>query len=430
MDRLGGPPSDPAVGLWDAPAPGLLEPLLGAAEQVVAKCTAELAQAPPPQRAARLHYEIAQAHEGVLGDFATASDHYAKALEETADHVPSIRGARRVLTQLGRFLEALPLFEAELRVTPDSTARALLQHQKGRFLQEFLGDDEGARNAHADALELDPTNPTILKAVERAAEAARDWRYLAEIYRRAADAVKQDPHHRAALIFKRAQLLENELADPGAAELYALALELDPEAVGVREALVRICGERRDWNELVRVLGQSAERSQDPAERALTLYRLGRVHSDRLGNQQQAVTALAEAMACAPTEPLVLDDLARLYAEVGDHEALAQTLRKLVDTSVEVSDRVALLHTLGDVYDKGLHKEARGHPLLSRGPGAGSHTHPGAAGVGQAARQTGRLAGAGRHAPGGVGGGRELHSQSRRPRPRRGDLRDPVGTGR
>jgi tetratricopeptide (TPR) repeat protein len=340
-----------------APAPGL-GPLQEAAEAIVAKCEAELAQDPPPQRTARLHYEMAQAFEGVLADFPAASNHYQLAFAEAPDHVPTIRGARRMLIELGRFADALPFYDAELRVTADPGVRALLQYQRGRFLEEALGDDGGARAAYADALELDPTNPTILKAVERCDRGAREWRSLAEVFERAADAVKEDPRHRAALVVKRAQLLENELADPlAAAELYALALQLDRGAAGALEALVRLSADQRDWNQLIVLLGRVAERSDDARDRAMVLYRMGRLLADRLGDGQQAISALAAAIACAPGEPLVLEELTRLYGEAGDHEALAATLREMVEVSAEVGDRMALLHSLGEVYERRLDRE-------------------------------------------------------------------------
>jgi hypothetical protein len=265
----------------------MLESLRGAAEEVVAKCTAELALVPSSQRTARLHYQIAQACEGVLGDFVAAEHHYQRALAEAPDHVPTIRGARRAVIQLGRFAEALPLFDAELRVTADPKAKALLLYQKGRFLEETLGRARRRAPPTGDALELDLANPTVLKAVERCDRAAGQWRSLARIYERAADAVKGDASHRAALLVKRAQLLETALDDPAAAaEVYALALQLEAGVEEALEALVRICAGRRDWTALIALLARSADRSDDARERTLALYRMARLTSIGWGNRR------------------------------------------------------------------------------------------------------------------------------------------------
>src|SRR5215471_15062689 len=113
----------------------------GSAAAVIATCEAELARAPSPDRAARLQHEIARTHEAVLGDKAAALRHYEAALEHAPDHLASIRGARRVLMELKRFADALPFWDAELRVVADPKQRAALQYQKGRFLSETLGDE-------------------------------------------------------------------------------------------------------------------------------------------------------------------------------------------------------------------------------------------------------------------------------------------------
>src|SRR5215831_4897465 len=148
------------------------------AAAVIATCEAELTRSPSPDRAARLHHEIARTHEVVLSDKAEALRHYEAALEQAPDHLASIRGARRILLELGRFAEALPFWDAELRVVADPKQRAALQYQKGRYLTETLGDEAGARSAYAEALKLDPTNATILKALKRCHQAAHEHRPL------------------------------------------------------------------------------------------------------------------------------------------------------------------------------------------------------------------------------------------------------------
>jgi tetratricopeptide (TPR) repeat protein len=324
----------------------------GSAVAVIATCEAELARAPSPDRAARLHHEIARTHEFVLSDKPTALRHYQAALEHAPDHLASLRGARRVLLESSRFAEALPYWDAELRVVADPKQRAALQYHKGRYLTETLGDEAGARSAYVEALKLDPTNSTILKALQRSHQAAQEHQPLVQAYERAADAAMGDAQLRAALMVRRAQILANKLEEPSAAaEAYLGALQIDPDATGAREALEPIATSRHDWSVVIALLGETAERSQDAIDQALALYRSARVHADRLGNRHEATTALDGAIARAPGAVLILDELVRLHAEAGESEALAETLRSLVEVTTQTPDRVALLHTLGRVYE-------------------------------------------------------------------------------
>ena len=89
----------------------------------------------------------------------------------------------------------------------------------------------------------------------------------------------------------------------------------------------------------------------DAVDQALALYRAARVHADRLGNRHEATAALEGAIARTPGDVLVLEELVRLHQEAGRSEALAQALRSLVDVTTQTADRVALLHTLGRVYE-------------------------------------------------------------------------------
>jgi tetratricopeptide (TPR) repeat protein len=324
----------------------------GSAAAVIATCEAELTRAPSPDRAARLHHEIARTQEVVLGDKAAALRHYQAALEHAPDHLASIRGARRVLLTLKRFADALPLWDAELRVVADPKQRAALQYHKGRFLTETLGDEAGARAAYAEAQKLDPTNATVLKALERCHQAAQEHRSLVQAYERAADAVAGDAQLRAALMVRRAQVLANNLDEAdAAAETYLGALQIDPDTTGAQEALEVIATSRHDWTLVIALLADAAARGGDAVDQALALYRSARVHSDRLGNRPEATAALQGAIARAPGEVLVLEELVRLHQEAGASDALAETLRALVEVTTQTPDRVALLHTLGRVYD-------------------------------------------------------------------------------
>jgi len=343
-----------------APRPASLPPreegeLEAAAKDVIAACEAALARKPDHLRAARLHYEIAQANEEVLGDLDAAARHYIQAHALGADHLPSIRGARRTLLRLGRHRDALPMFGAELNVTRNPRRRARIHYLRGRVYEESLADRPQARMAYGKALELDPNNPTLLAAVERLVRDARDWRYLAQLFERAANAVADDDRMRAALIARRARLHDTRLDDRGtAAELYESALKVDAETPGAVDALIRIYSERRDWDRLLAALRRAEDHTESDFDRAQTLYRMARIQWERLGNRGDAIDTLTRARVLAPDDPFVLDDLARLYRDAGDAKALTGVLRDLIRISDEAEERVALSHTLGQVFEQDL----------------------------------------------------------------------------
>ncbi|HMJ11218.1 MAG TPA: hypothetical protein VK524_07405, partial [Polyangiaceae bacterium] len=89
------------------------------AVEFVRTCETELARRPAPPRAGRLHYEIARLFESVLGDRAQAATHYQKAQQLCPEHLPTLQGTRRALLEQKNFAGALPLFDAEAKLTAD-----------------------------------------------------------------------------------------------------------------------------------------------------------------------------------------------------------------------------------------------------------------------------------------------------------------------
>jgi len=136
----------------------------GVARALVRACEEELREGPEPRRSARLHFEAARLLEVPLWDFGAAVEHYEASRKLWPDHVPTLRGLRRVQTALGRYSSIPPLIDAEIRTTRDPERRGLLFYEKGCLLRDYLEDHRGARAAFAAAIELDPSNLSLLKA--------------------------------------------------------------------------------------------------------------------------------------------------------------------------------------------------------------------------------------------------------------------------
>ncbi len=334
------------------------EPAHAEALALVRACEAELAAGASPARAARLHHEIARLSEWPLGDLRRASAHYQEALARAPEHLPSIRGARRVLLARDSLEPALELFDAEARLTADPRRRAALLLARGRLLEDRLGRLGEARNAYAAGLELDRGDPSLLKALAQCDHASRAWASLTRTLERTANAVSADPRHRAALLAERAALAESRLGDAETAiALLGTALDLDPNAPGSLPALERLLHAERRWRELIDVLGQEAARTDDPARRAFALYRAGRLHAERLGNRDEAIAALERAAEATPDDPLILEELARLYEAAERWGPLVAVLTRIAHATDVRAERVARLHRLGTLCEDRLHAE-------------------------------------------------------------------------
>jgi tetratricopeptide (TPR) repeat protein len=127
----------------------------------------ELVGSPTAQRSGRLHFECGRLYESPIGDLTKAAEHYQKAQQQLPHHVPSVQGARRVLIAQKAFAAALPLFDAEIRMTNDPRRKALILYEKGGVLEDLMGQKSQAREAFEAGLELDKGEATLLKVVQR-----------------------------------------------------------------------------------------------------------------------------------------------------------------------------------------------------------------------------------------------------------------------
>lgn len=319
------------------------------------ECSRELEKTTDVRRGARLHFEMARILETTLRDTRRALQHYQASLEHSADYIPAIRGARRLLVGARMFTEALELFDAEARITRQPKDKATLFLLKGRLLEDVLGNRDGAEDAYQTARALDRSHAAILAAAEQRSYAKERWldvdRNLAEL----ANAAVSDDRHRAALIIRRAQLLESRQQQPEqAAELYETALQLDSTAGIAVQALKRLYYSQHRWRDLIRTLEAEASLATDPALEASSLYRAARVQAEYLGNRDEAIRVLERARELRPQDPLILGELARHYEAAQRPQALAETLEALTEATEDAAEKITFTQRIARLYEEEL----------------------------------------------------------------------------
>jgi len=310
-------------------------------------CLAELAYKPDAARAARLHFELARAAD----DPTIALKHYKQALESAPDHLPSIRGARVFLLDKQTMKAAVVNFEAEMRLAPTAKDKAMVLYAKGSALADIAAEHQAARECFAEAVRLDPDNPTLLKALEHAELKAKDWGKLAEVLEHEANAVDEHPAHRAALLVSRSRVLERRLNKTADATAHLeVALALDPQTPIALQTLKSLCFAQGRWRELIGLLESEAALSTDPAGQTLAWWSISRIHSERLGSREEAIAALRRAVEITPKDSVLLGELARLYEQDGDRAGLAAILEQLSHAIARPEERVSVLVRLAELH--------------------------------------------------------------------------------
>ena len=211
------------------------------------------ALAPGPARAAWLAVAAAlQRHR--LGALEHAVSSLERALGDAPDDVALLGTASEDHLGAGRWPRAMALLDHQARLTTDAAWAAALNGLSGHIAEHHCGDDEAAGVRFARVLEVRPTDPTALKALERIASRTGDSSAQAALAI-AAVGRAADPAERAALAMRAAELGETALRDPaGAVDLARRALEAVPGYAPAVHLLERLYPALERWDEMLGVI--------------------------------------------------------------------------------------------------------------------------------------------------------------------------------
>ncbi len=303
-------------------------------------CKSALKNARGKERQGQLHFELGTIL-AQLGDEPKAATHFAQAAQLFPEHVPALRQARRRVT--GN--HAISLLDAELRVTSDKHARALLVLDKGALLEKAR-NPKLALEVYREANALVPNDATVIRAIERLVREGGDFRALAETYEQLAS-ITTEPTLRATLIAERARIVEFQQGDPAAAaELYEAALQLRPDAAGSLAAIKRLAVEQGRDRALISAL-EIESRAPDLLTQLGAFQRIAELQQ-KLGNE----TAAIEALSRAPTaNQALLRSLANLYHSTNQIDREAEILARIVDASPSTSEKIATSLRLARLHE-------------------------------------------------------------------------------
>jgi tetratricopeptide (TPR) repeat protein len=323
-----------------------------------------------PHGAALLFHEVGLLWEEPLKNPRNAAVAFQSAYKLAPKYLVNIRAARRLFADVGNWQMVVQLLDAELAATEDTRLQAALLFEKGLILHERLSREEESAACLRQCLERRPTDVVILTQLESVYAARNDAPALVEVYRLLSYAVQQ-PSLRAHYLTAAGLLLEERLKQrDAAAHLFREAFALDRADLQLLAAMKRLAEREGRTDELLDVL--AAEASALGPQAAPAYLQLAKV-CERAGRKEEALAALLDARRVAPSEPLVLSELAGIYEAQGRYEELADVLLARVGSLNDESELVATNLRLAALYEETLKREAdaaaRYQAIVARIPG-------------------------------------------------------------
>ncbi|HVZ74324.1 MAG TPA: tetratricopeptide repeat protein [Polyangia bacterium] len=291
-----------------------------------------------------------------VNDRATAEARYARALEIDAGHVPSLVALAALYRAGGEHIRAAKLMrEAEAR-TQNRLEKARLLYELGVVYEDELDDDAQATEALARALDVDPEHVGAAERLAALYERAERWAPLEpvlDLLVRKAPTAAPDSDEAAALAHLHARLGEaaRRLGNlDKAVRAFEAALALAPGAFDVLRAFGEVREVRKEWSDAADLFARALASAPElaPATGAALLARLGaaRAHA---GDRAAALASYAEALEIEPKNRAVVEAVAALHAEAGDHAALRADKRALIALAPDDEARATLLDEIGDL---------------------------------------------------------------------------------
>ncbi len=280
------------------------------------------------RRTTLLH--LARVQESALIDQEAAIASYLQALEIDPRDADALEALDRLYTELNRPEELVDVLRRRIEVTLDGDEITNMQLRRGQVLAESLGDTEGALECYQKVLENDTRNRTALEAEERIYFQREDWRSLFSVYEKLVDVATGDDEL-SEIYARMARIASDGLQnDDHAVDFWSRVLDIRGDDPLALSELGQLYARRGAWEELIDVLERQANQS-GPDERIGLLKQVGRVWSEKLGRERNALDAWLRAIELDPNDQETLKALAALYRNAQSWEELSQTLRRIID---------------------------------------------------------------------------------------------------
>lgn len=345
-----------------------------AAGEALARLDAEARALGPTAPAAPLHYAMGRIYGEELGDLRSAAVCHQNAFLLDPEHRLNLEAARRLFARAGQQEKALALHRREEALLADAAPRAESMRAQALLLQS-LGRDGEAKQRLREALALSPEHPALLRASVEAARRAGDRAEAARLLLRSASATR-DPVYKAQLLRRAVLLIEELLAEPepsveaGATELASLHEEATRklfqadgnDQVGFHGMLVR-ARSSNDWEAVLRLCRQRAERTGSAADRAL----VAAIAAYRLARISEGLAAVNAALENHRRDPALLALRSEL-AEQQKSSDLAELLRQRAEGAIEPSERAHLKSRAALLLEDALEREQLLSEALAENP--------------------------------------------------------------
>jgi golgin subfamily B member 1 len=281
------------------------------------------------QRATLLR--LARVYEFELGDAGNAVGTHLRVLDVAQNDAEALSSLDRLYAGAGMYEDLSEILRRRIEITSDHDEQLELYFRRGAIQSDALGDLDAALVSYQAVLDKESRNRRALEAEESIHFRRQDWHKLYATYEKLVDVADHDAEM-ADIYARMARLASDALADETKAiDLLQRVLDIRGEEPQALAALADLTERQGRWEELVELIERQVAVAPQESEQISLYKRMGRVWSDKLGRERNALDAWLAADRLDGNDLETLRSLAELYRSTQSWDELSQTLRRIIE---------------------------------------------------------------------------------------------------
>ena len=289
-----------------------------------------------------------------LGQQDQAASSYQRVIELDPENDTAVKFLESIHSSRNEWSALIKAYELRAGLTRDDERRLDSLRRAARVAGSKVKDSVEAARLYQAILDVDPSDPEALDALERFYERNQDWARLVDVLRlRLNTAPAGDAA--TAMLRRIAQICEEGLRDEAKAiEHYLRILEIAPGNKEALEALGRIYESTEQWAEFIDVTRRQIRVTTDRNLKALLYFKCGSVMEAKFGKEEDAIRYYDAAIKTSPSCLPAVHGLRDLYRRREDWPRVIQTLELEVKLWQDDKERAGVFAQIGRIYEQRL----------------------------------------------------------------------------